>query len=275
MEPRVAFRRRGADWRAVAKHVLIVVGLFLLGGLVLALATNPADPGKLGEGFGRASIFVALFTAAASVFRQNERPAGAAVFGVLAGLAVVGPFAAFFWAMGHSGFAVDKLTAADRKPFVHTGARLCHASLEFSIPDPGSDFAPDGELETQMNQLTEPQEIHAWILTESNSGERVMVEAFRAHDMDEKNFRSFCTGFKQGLLKTPGVAVASEQVDFGARGGEYRLAASAPGGAALDVYCWAPAGRTSGAALACVQTVALASENYAALRDDLRFGPCG
>ncbi len=201
LPPRPPFR-----WGRGALHALLALGLVVLAFAAVAALVPVADPRRFGEGVGRFSVFVALIVLGISWLAQTGRKlaawlVGGLLFVTLAGvgvlIAVVAP----------KRIAESRSRPLPTEDLLRAEGALRHASLGFSIPDPGASLEPQPALAQQI--ITAEPEARAWVYGDLLAGEVVLVMLTAETASTETTFTEFFEGTVAGQTAAMGNASVS------------------------------------------------------------------
>ena len=268
-------------------HVLLAVAIFFVLGVAFAVVTHSKDSYAIGEALGRSLLWVVVGAFAASWAFQTEKPMiGIILSGVLLLLFSfqIADFLRIHKGHGGAGGAeegseeeIEALTAAERRRpetiIANDRARLCQPALEFSVPQP-TGFNPAPALEAQLAanlKNYKEKNLGQWAFENSDTGQRLIIQVAKGVGKRESTFRAFTKGLRQGVEKTQGTEVESENVDWSGGRGEYEMKARVNGNA-IALRCISRG--ADNALTVCVMTPTGGGDPLASQRTGIRLTPC-
>jgi len=157
------------------------------------------------------------------------------------------------------------LTDAERHGLELGADSIRHASLGFSIPNPGTDFTESPQLQARMDSgLVSHRDIAGWVLSRTDGRANVVLQVIKMPLLDERRFRGFIRGMRSSTDELKGSSVLSDTVLWEPPNGEYRLTVLNPPGIFIQTRCLARS-RPDGHFVVCVQTASADSSALAAV----------
>jgi hypothetical protein len=259
---------------------LFAVGALLFFGLNIVLLAPDGGEGSstyligyvVGSALGLALVVLLVY----GVVRVARRGKGltspvTVAFWTLSVLGAVNLAAA--WGRGHRRPSAFPVTAAERRGLQVGPDSIRHHGFAFSLPSPGTSFAPAPELQARLDdRLREHRNMVAWILRRAAPAATLTVQVTKASPVDERVFQDFSVQLKAGMTRAGAAMVLEDSFSWRAEGGEYTLAVRAPGPVRADVRCVSPA-RAGGAVIVCVQTTGDDASELAFVRAGLTLHP--
>jgi len=143
-----------------------------------------------------------------------------------------------------------------------------HASLGFAFPSPGPTFVRNQEMEKRMTaqfggQL--PPDYINWLFRDTTGTDGVAIQVTGFRGLNEKAFRDFAHGMREGVSKTK---FLSEDLVWNDKKREARLVTQHPNGLYLATRC-VPSLSPRPEFIVCVQTISMQPDGLAAVRDGL------
>lgn len=174
------------------------------------------------------------------------------------------------------GRAVNPRTASAQAAFTREqreGLRvgtdsIRHASLGFALPNPGSTFVRNQEMETRLaaqfgGQL--PPDYINWLFRDSTGTDGVAIQVTGFKGLNERGFRDFAHGMREGVSKTK---FLGEDLVWDDKKREARLVTQHPNGLYLTSRCL-PSLHPRPEYIVCVQTLSMQPDGLATVRDGL------
>jgi hypothetical protein len=277
------------SWGKAGLHVLIACGALTAVGIVFAFLGAFQNPEAAGEQVGKVVLWVVLATLAASwAFQTGKGALGIVLAGIVVVLLAVeilgfvrlarDPAAK---AGADQDLALEPLTPSEKvrpKTIVADHqARLCHVTLEFSIPQP-TGFTPAEALEATLRAAASGasagatnEKLGQWAFESPETHERVILLAAKGIGRTEAGFRGFATGLKSGIQQDAKITIEDDETQWTNGRGDYTLGGTANGKAHVDLRCLS---RESPPLVVCVETVALTNGSLSRQRNGLRLLPC-
>ena len=143
-----------------------------------------------------------------------------------------------------------------------------NASLGFAFPTPGPTFVRNQEMEKRMTaqfggQL--PPDYINWLFRDTTGTDGVAIQVTGFKGLNEKGFRDFAHGMREGVSKTK---FLSEDLVWNDKKREARLVTQHPNGLYLATRC-VPSLSPRPEFIVCVQTISMQPDGLAAVRDGL------
>ena len=277
------------SWGKAGLHVLVACGALTAVAIVFAFLGAFQNPEAAGEELGKVVVWVVLATLAASWALQTGKGALgmllAAVVVALIGVEVFGFVRLARHPGGKAGgdqdMALEPLTPTEKvRPQIIVAdheARLCHVTLDFSIPQP-TGFTPAEALEATLHNAASAasegatnDKLGQWAFESPETHERVLLLAAKGIGKTEAGFRGFTAGLKSGIQKEGKILVEDDAAQWTNGRGEYTLGGTAGGRVHVDLRCLS---RETPPLVVCVETVALTNAALSRQRNGLRLLPC-
>jgi len=116
------------------------------------------------------------------------------------------------------------VTDAERGDLKVGSDSIRHASLGFSVPNPGPGFGPSPELQSRLDAtLANRPEMVAWILRRADPPATVTIEVSKMARMREETFRGFARGVRGGTTRSGAAEILEDSVSWQGGTGEYRM----------------------------------------------------
>jgi hypothetical protein len=277
------------SWGKAGLHVLVACGALMAVGIVFAFLGAFHDPGAAGREVGKVTLWVVLATLAASwAFQTGKGALGLLLAGIVVALLGVEVFGFVRLARhpagkagGDQDMALEPLTPTEKvRPQTIVAdheARLCHVTLEFSIPQP-TGFTPAEALEATLRAAASGasdgatnDKLGQWAFESPETHERVILLAAKGIGRTEEGFRGFATGLKSGIKQDAKITIEDDETKWTGGRGEYTLGGTANGKVHVDLRCLS---REAPPLVVCVETVALTNGSLSRQRNGLRLLPC-
>ena len=271
-QPQAAPPARSGSGFIVGSVILVVLSGFLA--MVRSRAPGKTAAYTIGTFFGGAVVFAIIGLIVYGIARAmgKTKPAATAIkiaFWVLFVLFLLNVVSLL-------GRAVNPRTASAQAAFTEQQRKglevgpdsIRHASLGFAFPSPGPTFVRNEEMEkrvaAQFGGQVPPDYLN-WMFRDSTGIEGVMIQVTALKGLNEKGFRDFAHGLREGLSKS---RVVSEGLVWDDKKREARLTAQHPNGLYLATRC-VPSLQPRPEFVVCVQTVSMQPDGLAAVRDGL------
>jgi hypothetical protein len=277
------------SWGKAGLHVLVACGALTAVGIVFAFLGAFQNPGAAGEEVGKVVLWVVLATLAASwAFQTGKGALGILLAGIVVALLGVEAFGLVRLAHhpagkagGDQDLALEPLTPTEKvRPQTIVAdheARLCHVTLEFSIPQP-TGFTPAEALEATLRNAASgasegatKDKLGQWAFESPETHERVILMAAKGLGRTEAGFRDFTAGLKSGIGQGAKITIEDDDTKWTNGRGDFTLGGTANGKVHVDLRCLS---RELPPLVVCVETVALTSASLSRQRNGLRLLPC-
>jgi hypothetical protein len=255
------------SWKRAMKHAFLLALLLTMGGMILALVSQDAT--KAGEVTARIVRWVFPLVLLASYCYQTSKRIPLVLVSVLiATLVALSP------ALVARAKWQGTISMEDRQPLRRAEGAYCHDGLGFSLPDPGEKFEIDPSTQEEVNAILSKEEgLFAWVLGNSDTGERIVVHLAKGVPGRDQAVREFIEAMKNRLSENLGVSPDVDQLRLVGEHWTYDFGATLSNGVKADLHClWNSPDQAP--AVVCVQTGTLNASGFADVRERLAWKQC-
>ena len=230
----------GAGW-IVGSGILVVLHGFLA--MLRDRTSARTTAYVIGTFFGGALVVGAIGLVVYGIVRAigRTKPASTAakiVFWVLFAFLILNVAQLLGRAVNpRSASAQAAFTDAQRHGLQIGADSIRNASLGFALPSPGPTFVPNHEFERQLAEQFGgqfPRDLIYWVLRDTAQRQGLSIQVTGLAGLNEKEFRGFAQGLREGVTKSK---VVAEALIWNDTQREARLATHHPNGLYLVTRC--------------------------------------